>query len=67
LQQVAQLTDGLTGVGELAFETIEVLDDQPVALLGTRRGQHRLDVRDRHLQAAESADHLGERDLFPSE
>ena len=63
MQQVAQLADGLTSVGELALEPIEMLDDQPVALLGVRRGENRLDICDRHLQAAESADHLGERDL----
>jgi|1186.fasta_scaffold230554_2 hypothetical protein len=63
LQQVAQFTDGLTGLGELEFETIEMLDDQPVALLGVRRDENRLDIRDRHLQAPESADHLCERDL----
>ena len=63
LQQVAQLTDGLTRLGELELEPIEMLDDQPVARVGVRRGENRLDIRDRHLQAPESADHLGERDL----
>ena len=38
-----------------------MLNDQPVAILGIRRGEHRLDLRDRHLQAPELADHLGER------
>ena len=39
LQEVAQLSDCGTCLGELELETVEVLDDQPVARVGVRRGE----------------------------
>ena len=39
LEQVAQLPDRGAGLGELELEPVEVLDDQPVARVGVRRGE----------------------------
>ena len=38
--------------------------DQPVACIGVRRGEYRLDFRDGHLEAPQAADDLGHRDLI---
>jgi hypothetical protein len=63
LQQVAQRLDRGPGLGQLGFEPVQVRRDQVVAGRRVRRGQHRLDVRDRHLQVAQPADDLGGRNL----
>ena len=63
LEEVAQLPDRGTCLGELELEAIEVLDDQSVARVGVRRGEHGLDVGDRHVQGPESSDDLGDGDL----
>ena len=64
LQQLAQLADGSPGPVQLALETIEMGDDQPVTRLGVGRGQYRLDLRDGHLQTPQPADDLRKRDLI---
>ena len=62
-EQIAQLADRGAGAIKLGLEPVQVGDDQPVALLGVGRRQHRSDLGDRHLQPAQPADHLRLRDL----
>ena len=45
-------------LGKLDLQSVQMLDDQPVSRLRIGRGQDRLHLGDRHLQASQPADHL---------
>ena len=64
LEQVAQGGNGALRPGEAFFQAAEVRGDQVVARPEIRRGQHGLDLVQRHVEAAEAADDLGGRDLI---
>ena len=59
LQQRPQRRDDLRGAAEGFLHPLQVLGDRRVAGGLVLGGQHRLDLRDRHLQQPEPADQLG--------
>jgi hypothetical protein len=48
---------------QLGLEPRQMVGDQAVANVGIRGGEHGLDLGERHLDAAEPANHLRDRDL----
>lgn len=64
VQQTPQGCDRLLGSGQAGLETRQVVGDHPVAGLDVRSLKHDLDVIERHLQIAETADDLCLDDLL---
>ena len=57
VEDVAQRPYGVSGFGELCLQPTQVCTDQDVAIVWVG-GQHRLHLRDRHVECPQSAHHL---------
>ena len=55
-EQVLQLADCRLRLGELGLEPAEMLRDQLLARVGIGRGEHGLQLGDRHVEVAKPAD-----------
>jgi hypothetical protein len=62
-KQAAQRVDRGVRLRQLRLQPVKMRRDQRVAGRGVGRGEHRLDVRDGHLQVTQPADHLDRGDL----
>jgi hypothetical protein len=64
VQQTPHGCDCLLGLGEAGLETGQMVGDHPVAGLDVGSAEHNLDVLERHVKVAESADDLRRDDLL---